>query len=201
MGSYNSEVIVMIRRTLTAMSLGLTLMAAPIAWSDARAQQSPPPPTQNPPVPRPFPGTTPPVTPPPKPADPAGAPAAPTKAPQPPAATQVDPNVGSTPVYPGAEYLGAFDAGRSQHYHLYGTNAPYAEIVTYYKNVLKRGGSEISRTPAIHQFELSRFDDETMTFPPSVSVKDYTWNNSPGYLHVAGTTEKRYRTIIQVVPK
>jgi hypothetical protein len=30
-------------------------------------------------------------------------------------------------------------------------------------------------------------------------VKDHTWNNSPGYLHVAGTTEKRYRTVIQVV--
>ena len=52
----------------------------------------------------------------------------------------------------------------------------------------------------MQQFDLGRFDDDTMAFPPSVVVKDYTWNNSPGYLHVAGTTEKRYQTIIQIVP-
>jgi hypothetical protein len=181
----------------------LVVMIAAVAfsWSQARAsQQSTPPPTQNPPVPRPFPGATPPATPPSKPAEPSGTPATPTKMPQPPAPAQADPDLGGTPIYPGADYLGAFDAGRSQRYHLYGTNAPYAEIVIYYKNALKRGGSEISRTPAIQQFELGRFDDETMAFPPSVVVKDYTWNNSPGYLHVVGTTEKRYRTIIQIVP-
>ena len=191
----------MARRTLTTVWLGVAIAAASSSWSLAQAlQQSAPPPTQNPPVPRPFPGTTPASPPTSKPAEPTGTPATAGKTAQPPAPAQVDPNLGTTPLYPGAEYLGAFDAGRNQRYHLYGTNAPYAEIVTYYKNVLKRGGSEISRTPAIQQFELGRFDDETMAFPPSVVVKDYTWNNSPGYLHVVGTTEKRFRTIIQIVP-
>jgi hypothetical protein len=191
----------MARRTLTTVGLGLAIAAASSSWSLAQAfPQSTPPPTQNPPVPRPFPGTTPPSTPTSKPAEPTGTPATAGKTAQPPAPAQVDPNLGATPLYPGAEYLGSFDAGRNQRYHLYGTNAPYAEIVTYYKNVLKRGGSEISRTPAIQQFELGRFDDETMAFPPSVVVKDYTWNSSPGYLHVVGTTEKRFRTIIQIVP-
>jgi hypothetical protein len=39
-----------------------------------------------------------------------------------------------------------------------------------------------------------------MAYPPSVVVKDYTWNGGTGYLAVSGTTEKRYRTIIQIVP-
>ena len=36
--------------------------------------------------------------------------------------------------------------------------------------------------------------------PPSVVVKDYTWNGSAGYLAASGSTEKRFRTIIQIVP-
>jgi hypothetical protein len=39
-----------------------------------------------------------------------------------------------------------------------------------------------------------------MAFPPSVVVKDYTWNGGQGFLAVSGTTERRYRTIIQIVP-
>jgi len=39
-----------------------------------------------------------------------------------------------------------------------------------------------------------------MAYPPSVVVKDYTWNGSTGYLHVVGTTGTRYKTIIQIVP-
>jgi hypothetical protein len=66
--------------------------------------------------------------------------------------------------------------------------------------VLDTGGREIYREPAMRQFDLGRFDDNRMAYPPSIVVKDYAWNGSPGYLHVAGTTETRYRTIIQVVP-
>jgi hypothetical protein len=39
-----------------------------------------------------------------------------------------------------------------------------------------------------------------MAYPPSIVVKDYFSENSPGYLFVDGTSEKRYRTIIQIVP-
>ena len=40
-----------------------------------------------------------------------------------------------------------------------------------------------------------------MAYRPSVVVKDYTCEPiRPGYLHVAGTTEKRYQTVIQIVP-
>jgi hypothetical protein len=103
------------------------------------------------------------------------------------------------PVYPTAEFLESFDAGSGQKYVIYGTNLPFADIVGYYRTALKTGGREVFRAPATHQFDLGRFQEDRMAFPPSVVVKDYTWNNSPGYLFVAGTTEKRYKTIIQIV--
>jgi hypothetical protein len=139
------------------------------------------PPVQQPPVPRPFPGAT------------------------PPAPRQVEPppgesTLGGAPVYPTAEFLESFDAGQGQRYYLYGSNTGYETIVTYYRSVLRNGGREIFKTPAVHQWELGRFDSNRMAFPPSVVVKDYSWNNSPGYLFVEGTNEKRFVTIIQIVP-
>jgi hypothetical protein len=32
-------------------------------------------------------------------------------------------------------------------------------------------------------------------------VKDYTWNGATGYLAIVGAQEKRYPTIIQIVPR
>lgn len=160
-----------------------------------------PPPTQPPPKPKPFPTTgggtaetppKPPVTAPP-------AQDAPTP---PPAGTPTVQDLNGTPVYPGSDYLDSYDAGRGQRYYIYGTNTPYADIVVYYRNVLKNAGNrEIFRAPAMHQFDLGRFAEETMAYPPSVVVKDYSWNESPGYLVVSGTTEKRYKTVIQIVPR
>lgn len=104
-------------------------------------------------------------------------------------------------MYPAAVFLETIDAGKGgQHYHLYGTDAPYLDIVNYFKTTLKQGGRTIFQAPAMHQFELGRFQEQTMAYPPSIVVKDYLWNGSEGYLHVSGTTQKRYRTIIQVVP-
>jgi len=103
-------------------------------------------------------------------------------------------------VYPTAEFIDSYDAGAGQRYYLYGTNVAYSDIVAYYRNILKNGGREVFKTPPTQQFDLGRFDDDAMAFPPSVVVKDYTWNNSPGYLAVSGTTQKRYKTVIQIVP-
>lgn len=136
-----------------------------------------------PPVPRPFPG--------------AGQGA--TTTPQPPQ-TAPDGSL-ALPVYPAAQFLETFDAGRGQQYHLYGTDAPFADIVAYYKSTLKAGGRVIFQGPLMHQFDLGRFQEQTMAYPPSVVVKDYTWNGAEGYLHVSGTTSTRYKTIIQIVPK
>ncbi len=104
------------------------------------------------------------------------------------------------PVYPGAQFLTSFDAGAGQRYFLFGTNATFADIVNYYKTVLKQRGTLVFDAPPIHTFEVGRFREETMAFPPGVTVKDYTWNGSPGYLHVQRAVGTRYRTIIQIVP-
>jgi hypothetical protein len=103
-------------------------------------------------------------------------------------------------VYPTADFLEESDAGRGQKYVLYGTDAPFETIVTYYRQTLKTGGRELYRTPAMQQFDLGRFQDDRMAYPPSVVVKDYSTGDPAGYLFVDGVTERRYRTIIQIVP-
>jgi hypothetical protein len=116
---------------------------------------------------------------------------------RPAAADQIPPGA---PVYPTAEFIDAYDAGAGQRFYLYGTDVPYTDIVAYYRNVLKNGGRELFRLPPTQQFDLGRYDANTMAFPPSVVVKDYTWNGSQGYLAVTGTAEKRFKTVIQIVP-
>jgi hypothetical protein len=105
------------------------------------------------------------------------------------------------PIYPSAEYLSAYDAGRGQRYYLFGTNAPFAQIVEYYKTTLKQRGELVYDEPPIHMFEVGRFREETMAFPPGVTVKDYSWAGSLGYLNPKrGAEPARFRTIIQIVP-
>ena len=153
------------------------------------------------PSPRPFPGAAQPPATTAKPADPATT----TAKPAPPVGLPAEPApaagvLAGAPVYPTADFIGSFDAGSGQRIYLYGTNTPYADIVTYYRNTLKNGGRELYRAPAMQQFDLGRFQENTMAYPPSVVVKDYGWNGSSGHLFVTGTTEKRFRTVIQIVP-
>ena len=104
-------------------------------------------------------------------------------------------------IYPAARFITSYDAGRGQRYFLYGTQAPFADIVQFYRNTLKQRGELVFEQPPIHQFDIGRFREETMAFPPSVTVKDYTWGGSAGYLNPkAGAKPERYPTIIQIVP-
>ena len=104
-------------------------------------------------------------------------------------------------IYPGAEFLASYDAGRGQRYYLFGTNATFDDIVSYYRTVLKEKGDLVYEQPLIQEFDIGKYKEETMAFPPSVTVKDYSTGNMQGYMHVApGQPAKRYRTIIQVVP-
>lgn len=104
------------------------------------------------------------------------------------------------PVYPTAEFLTSYDAGRGQRYYLFGTNATFTEIVAYYRSILKDRGELVYEEPPVHMFDIGRFREETMAFPPGITVKDYTWGGSPGYLNPMGPQGQRYKTIIQVVP-
>ena len=104
-------------------------------------------------------------------------------------------------IYPGAEFLGSYDAGKGQRYYLFGTNTPFLEIVNYYKTVLKQKGDLVYEEPAIHEFDIGKYKEETMAFPPSVTVKDYAWGGSAGYLNPKrGKQPERFRTVIQIVP-
>lgn len=174
--------------------LVLVVLAAAAGASVASAQGVP--------SPRPFPGA---------PAPPATAPRpAPVQQPQVTVAEPSTPAAGSpavsgpdlpnVPVYPTAQYLGTVDAGMGQSYHLYGTDVPFSDIVAYYRTLLRNGGREIYSTPGTHQFDLGRFDDNRMAYPPSVVIKDYAGGPASGYLHIDGTTEARFQTVIQIVP-
>ncbi len=154
--------------------------------------------TQTPPVPKPFPQPGQPgqATPPAKPA--AQAPAKPV--PPPPTGTPTEATLGVA-IYPNAEFITSYDAGQGQRYYLFGTNAPFTTVVAYYKNVLKDKGELVFEEPPVHEFDIGRFREETMAFPPSVTVKDYTWGGMEGYLNPKlGAQPARFKTIIQIVP-
>jgi hypothetical protein len=105
------------------------------------------------------------------------------------------------PIYPGAEFLASYDATRGQRYYLFGTNSSFVEIVNYYKAVLKQKGELVFEEPAVHEFDIGKFKEETMAFPPSVTVKDYTWGGSAGFLNPKrGSQPVRFKTVIQIVP-
>lgn len=155
-------------------------------------------------VPQPFPGRANPPRP---------QPAAPQTAAPPAATTPVAPPGGGAagetpseltlgfPVYPNAQFIASYDAGRGQRYYLYGTELRFAEMVKYYQSALKNRGTLVFDAPATHVFEIGRFREETMAFPPGVTIKDYTWNGSAGYLNPKKNgTPARFPTIIQIVP-
>ena len=104
------------------------------------------------------------------------------------------------PIFPNAVYLTSYDAGQDQTYHLFGTNSPFEEMVRYYTVVLEERGDSVFTAPPVHIFETERFREESMAFQPSVTIKDYSWNDSEGYLDPKPNRDQRYRTVIQIVP-
>jgi hypothetical protein len=122
--------------------------------------------------------------------------AAPDSAGVPPAACQQ-----GAPVIAGAQYLESYEAGMGQTYCLYGSTQTFADVVTYYRTVLKDRGELVFEAPATHMFEVGKFKETEVAFPPGVTVKDYTWSGSPGYTNPRlGATPAFFPTVIQVVP-
>ena len=73
--------------------------------------------------------------------------------------------------------------------------------MTYYLGLLKQRGELVFDEPATHMFDTGRYREESMAFPPSVTIKDYLWGGRGGYLNpIAGGTPARFPTIIQIVP-
>ena len=93
---------------------------------------------QPPPVPQPFPrpATQTPAQPPrPAPQTPPTAAAKPGQPEAPPSEALL-----GVPIYPGAQFISSYDAGRGQRYYIFGSAAPFVDLVTYYRNVLKQKG-------------------------------------------------------------
>ena len=183
------------RRALVTIGL----IAAAIGVSAQTPQPFPRPNSQKPA--QPPPSTAKPV-PPPAPAPQAPAP----QAPQAPKAAQAA-NAGPSeaelgaPIYPSAVYLTSYDAGRGQRFYIYGSTVPYAELVAFYKTVLKQKGDELFEAPPTYQFDTAKFRDEAMAFAPSVTIKDYTYGGSSGYPNPKkDATPARFPTVIQIVP-
>jgi hypothetical protein len=103
------------------------------------------------------------------------------------------------PLYPGSQFIASYDAGRGQRYYLFGSESDFAQILGWYRTVLKQKGELIFDEPPVHMFEIGKFKEETMAFTPSVTVKDYTWAGSLGYLNPKRTPE-RFKTVVQIVP-
>jgi hypothetical protein len=142
---------------------------------------------------------------------PAPAPASPVPATQPPPAPAgpIDPNAPTAAmlgvaVYPTAQFLASYDAGRGQRYYLFGTTASFAELVGYYKVQTKQDGDLVFKDPPTHMFTggtLARYREETMAFPPSVTIKDWTSGGSPGYFNPKiGAQPQRFPSVIMIVP-
>ena len=105
------------------------------------------------------------------------------------------------PIYTAAQFLASYEAGRGQRYYIYGATAPFADVVTYYRSQLDERGSLVFKEPPTHMFEVGRFREESMAFPPGVTVKDWTWGGSAGYLNPKPKSQpERFPTIVMIVP-
>jgi hypothetical protein len=173
------------------MRVAMFILAAAIAQQTAPSAPQPfPKPTVQPARP----GSQPTVQPAPPPEAPSAT--APTTAEKPPTDTML-----GVPVYPGAQFISSYDAGRGQRFYIFGTAASFVDLVAFYRTVLKQKGELIIDAPATHQFDVGKFREETMAFPSGVTIKDFQTQMSQGYPNPKpGGQPPRFPTIIQIVP-
>src|SRR3989449_11722731 len=158
-----------------------------LVMATARQQQTP--------VPRPFPrpGSAPP-------AKPASEPPAPTPAPAKPDAAPTGATLG-VPVYPGAQFIASYNAGRGQRYYIFGSAATFVDLVAYYRTALKQKGELVYDFPATHEFDVGKYREETMAFPPGVTIKNFQTDVSQGFPNPKpGGQPPRFKSILQFVP-
>ena len=105
------------------------------------------------------------------------------------------------PVFPSAEFIASYDAGRGQRYYLFGTNNPFAQIVEYYKTVLKQRGELVYDEPPgphVRGRPVPRGDDGV---PAGGHGEGLRVGRTLGYLNPKrGAEPARFKTIIQIVP-
>jgi len=105
------------------------------------------------------------------------------------------------PIFPGAQFIASYDAGRGQRYYIFGSPASFVDLVAYYRTALKQKGELVYDVPATHEFDVGKYREETMAFPPGVTIKDYQSEVSQGYPNPKpGGQPARFPTLIQIVP-
>jgi hypothetical protein len=105
------------------------------------------------------------------------------------------------PIFPGAQFIASYDAGRGQRYYIFGSGSSFVELVAYYRTMLRQKGELVYDVPATHEFDVGRYREETMAFPPGVTIKDFQSDVSQGYPNPKrGAQPERFPTIIQIVP-
>ena len=105
------------------------------------------------------------------------------------------------PVFPNAQFIASYNAGRGQRYYIFGTTGSFVDLVNYYRTTLKQRGELTYEVPATHEFDIGKFDEDRMAFPPGVVIKDFQSDVSPGYPNPKpGGQPARFPTIIQIVP-
>ena len=105
------------------------------------------------------------------------------------------------PIYPGSQFIASYDAGRGQRYYIFGTAGSFVDLVAYYRTVLKQKGELVYDVPATHEFDVGKYREETMAFPPGVTIKDFQSEVSQGFPNPKpGGEPSRFPTIIQIVP-
>ena len=157
---------------------------------------------QGQPVPQPFPRPGSPTVqaPPTRPPQPSSPSTAPTPAVPVPDSAPTEAKLG-VPIYPGAQFMTSYDAGRDQRYYLFGSAGSFVEVVAYYRVMLKQKGEIVYDVPATHEFDVGRFDEKTMAFPPGVTIKDFQSDLSQGFPNPKpGGQPARFPTVIQIVP-
>jgi hypothetical protein len=161
-------------------------------WGSALAQ------TQAQTQARPKPAAPPPQTPA---QPPAAAPAHKPSAPAQEAAPTAD-ALGVPPFHPSMQFIESYDAGTGQRFYLFGAGASFAQIVSYYQSALKQKGELVFEDPvATHMFDIGRFQEATMAFPPSITVKDYASGGMQGYPNPKPNAEPAlFKTVVQIVP-
>jgi len=141
------------------------------------------------------------------------APATPARPPAPPpAAAPATPRAGvdpatpteatlGFPIFTGAQFIASYDAGRGQRFYVFGAAAPFNDVVTFYRVQLKDKGTQVFQDPPTYTFEIGKFNDSTMAFPPGVTVKDFMSGGSQGYANPKlGAQPARFPTVVQIVP-
>ena len=96
------------------------------------------------------------------------------------------------------------DLSLMKRFYLFGATASFAELVGYYRTQTGERGDLVFKEPPTHMFTggtLARYRDETMAFPPSVTIKDWTTGGSAGYPNPkTGAQPSHFPTVIMIVP-